>query len=71
MRLIDVSHTIVNIASRIETVIDEFGLTDKTFSITIDNASTNFKAWTFLGLSFLDMLTLCSCIKDVHVILLI
>jgi hypothetical protein len=28
MRLIDVLHTVVNIASRIETVIDEFGLTE-------------------------------------------
>jgi hypothetical protein len=28
MRLIDVLHTAVNIASRIETVIDEFGLTE-------------------------------------------
>jgi hypothetical protein len=48
MRLINVSHTAVNIASRIKTVIDEFGLTDKTFSITLDNASANSKAMDIL-----------------------
>jgi hypothetical protein len=48
MRLIDVSHTAVNIASCIEIVIDEFGLTDKTFSITLDNASANSKVMDIL-----------------------
>jgi hypothetical protein len=48
MQFIDVSHTAVNIASRIEIVINEFGLTDKTFSITLDNVSANSKAMDIL-----------------------
>jgi hypothetical protein len=73
MRLIDVSHTAVNIASRIETVIDEFGLTDKTFSITLDNASANSKAMDILRpklSGYVDPLPLhqrCAC----HIINLI
>ena len=43
LRLIDVKHTGENIAERIAAVVDEFGLTDKVFSITLDNASSNFK----------------------------
>ena len=37
-------HTGENIAERIDVVIDEFALTDKVFSITLDNASSNSKA---------------------------
>ena len=44
LRLIDVKHTGENIAERIAAVVDVFGLTDKVFSITLDNASSNFKA---------------------------
>jgi hypothetical protein len=44
MRLIDESHTGVNIADRINTVITEFGLNAKVFSITLDNASANTNA---------------------------
>ena len=44
LRLIEVKHTGENIAERIAAVVDEFGLTDKVFSITLDNASSNFKA---------------------------
>ena len=41
LRLIDVSHNHENIAERVLTCIDEYGLTDKVFSITLDNASAN------------------------------
>jgi hypothetical protein len=73
MRLIDVSRTAVNIDSRIETVIDEFGLTDKTLSITLDNAYANFKAMDILRpklSGYVDPLLLhqrCAC----HIINLI
>ncbi|WVZ54333.1 hypothetical protein U9M48_005145 [Paspalum notatum var. saurae] len=43
-RLIDVSHSGDNIAERIYAVLSEFGLTDKTFSITFDNACANANA---------------------------
>ncbi|GJN31501.1 hypothetical protein PR202_gb19909 [Eleusine coracana subsp. coracana] len=48
MRLIDVSHSGVNIAERIESVISEYGLTDKVFAITLDNASANGNAMSIL-----------------------
>ncbi|WVZ98921.1 LOW QUALITY PROTEIN: hypothetical protein U9M48_044291 [Paspalum notatum var. saurae] len=41
MRLIDCSHSGSNIAERISTVLGEYGLTNKVFSITLDNASSN------------------------------
>jgi hypothetical protein len=41
LRLIDVSHTSVNIAERVESIVTEFGLKDKVFSVTLDNASSN------------------------------
>ncbi|WVZ83805.1 LOW QUALITY PROTEIN: hypothetical protein U9M48_030905 [Paspalum notatum var. saurae] len=44
MRLIDCSHSGSNIAERISTVLGEYGLTDKVFSITLDNASSNSTA---------------------------
>jgi hypothetical protein len=44
MRLIDVSHNADNIAERIESVVAEYGLTDKIFAVTLDNASANTKA---------------------------
>jgi hypothetical protein len=46
MRLINVSHSGANIADHIKTVIVEFGLIDKVFSITLDNASTYTNAMT-------------------------
>ncbi|WVZ97008.1 hypothetical protein U9M48_042575 [Paspalum notatum var. saurae] len=48
LRLIDVSHSGENIAERVHAVVDEFKLTDKTFSITLDNASANSTAMTIL-----------------------
>ncbi|WVZ57179.1 hypothetical protein U9M48_007598 [Paspalum notatum var. saurae] len=49
MRLIDCSHSGVNIAERIADVVAEYGLTDKIFSITLDNASANSKAMETLS----------------------
>ncbi|BAH93429.1 Os06g0258800 [Oryza sativa Japonica Group] len=46
--LIDVKHTAENISERVLSVVEEYGLTDKVFSITLDNASSNTKAMDFL-----------------------
>ena len=42
--LIDVSHNAENISERVLSVVQEYGLTNKIFSITLDNASANSKA---------------------------
>jgi hypothetical protein len=52
MRLIDVSHSGANIAYRVKTVIVEFGLIDKVFSITLDNALANTNAMNILTPQF-------------------
>lgn len=44
LRLIDVSHNADNIAERIIAVATDYGLNDKIFSITLDNASANTAA---------------------------
>jgi hypothetical protein len=41
MRLIDCSHTSVNIAERILQVVSEYEMISKVFSITLDNVSAN------------------------------
>jgi len=46
--LIDVSHNGVNIANAILKVVTEFGLTDKIFAVTLDNASSNTTAMNTL-----------------------
>ena len=51
-------HTSENIAERISAVVDEFGLTDKVFSITLENASSNFKAMNELTPLFASYLGL-------------
>jgi hypothetical protein len=48
-KLIQVSHSGVNIAERIACVIQYFGMIDKVFSATLDNASSN--STTMLTLS--------------------
>jgi hypothetical protein len=48
LRLIDCSHNGVNIAERVDSVVTEFGLNDKVFSITLDNASSNASAMSKL-----------------------
>jgi predicted nucleic acid-binding Zn-ribbon protein len=49
MRLIDESHSGSNIADRVVAVLEDFGLTDKVFSVTLDNASSNSSAMAFLS----------------------
>ncbi|XP_066333309.1 zinc finger BED domain-containing protein RICESLEEPER 2-like [Miscanthus floridulus] len=44
LRLIEVKHTSDNIVEKVACVIEEFGLLDKVFSVTLDNASSNAKA---------------------------
>jgi hypothetical protein len=56
LRLIDVSHTGVNIAERVEAVVTEFGLKDKVFSITLDNASSNVSVMAKLIPKFIGYL---------------
>ena len=48
LRLIEVSHSGVNIATRIAAVVEEYGLIDKIFSVTLDNASSNARAMNTL-----------------------
>ena len=47
-RLIEVKPTGENIAERIACVIEEYGLIDKVFFITLDNASSNARAMSTL-----------------------
>ena len=48
LRLIEVSHSGVNIATRIAAVVEEYCLIDKIFSVTLDNASSNARAMNSL-----------------------
>ena len=43
MRLIDCSHNAENIVECVTCVASDFGISDKTFSVTLDNASANTK----------------------------
>ncbi|WVZ89745.1 hypothetical protein U9M48_036110 [Paspalum notatum var. saurae] len=47
----DVSHNAVKIAKRVLSVIANWGCTDKVFSVTLDNASSNVKAMDQLKLA--------------------
>jgi len=49
MRLIDVSHNGNNIAEHVLAVLEEFGLTEKVVSVTLDNASANTSAMNILS----------------------
>jgi hypothetical protein len=42
--LIEVKYSGENIAERVAAVVEEFGLINKIFAITLDNASSNVKA---------------------------
>ena len=53
LKLIDCSHSGVNIAERVEDVVSQFGLKDKVFSVTLDNASSNASAMSNLITKFL------------------
>jgi hypothetical protein len=48
MRLIDCSHTSINIVEHIMQVISEYSMSSKVFSIAVDNASANACAMTEL-----------------------
>jgi hypothetical protein len=48
MCLIDCSHSDNNVAERIYVVVNEYELSDKFFSITLDNASANTRAMDHL-----------------------
>ena len=56
LRLIDVSHSGVNITDRVESIVTEFGLKDKVFSVTLDNASSNASAMAKLIPKFVGYL---------------
>lgn len=56
VRLIDCSRSSVNIAECIEQVVSEFGLQDKIFSVTLDNASANTSAMSTLIAKFIGYL---------------
>ncbi|KAG2540813.1 hypothetical protein PVAP13_9NG583414 [Panicum virgatum] len=58
LRLIEVSHFGENIASRIAAVVEEYGLIDKIFSVTLDNASSNARAINTLTPMFAGYLSL-------------
>jgi len=69
LRLIDCSHTGVNIAKRVEAIVHEFGLTDKIFAVTLDNASSNARAISrlihkFVGYLGPDPITLGNVDRD-------
>ena len=51
LRLIEIKHSGENIAERIATVVEEYCLMDKIFSVTLDNASSNARAMNTLTLS--------------------
>jgi hypothetical protein len=48
-RLINCKHAGDNIADSIANVVEDFGLSDKVFAVTLDNASANAKAYKILG----------------------
>jgi hypothetical protein len=48
LRLIEVSHSGVNIVERIVIVVEECGLVNKIFFVTLDNASSNTSAMNTL-----------------------
>ena len=76
------SHSGENIAEKISIVVEEFGLIDKIFAVTLDNASANSKAYDILQLvtwvlilhlhmMILTRSSICLCISVVPVISLI
>jgi hypothetical protein len=56
LRLTEVNHSGENIAASIASVVQKFGLIDKTFDITLDNASSNAKAMKTLEPMFVGYL---------------
>jgi hypothetical protein len=68
IRLIDVSHSGSNIAERVGIVLDDWRLNHKIFSFTLDNASANASAMTFLTPTFSGYVGSVFYIKDVYAI---
>jgi hypothetical protein len=68
LRLIDVSHSGENISERIFEVLKDYSLHDKTFSITLDNASANTSAMVRLTPVLNGYVGDIFFIKGVHVI---
>jgi hypothetical protein len=52
LHLIDVCHYGSNIAECVDIVLDDWSLTDKIFSFTLDNASANASTVTFVTPKF-------------------
>ena len=52
LRPIEVAHTCINIAERVEMVANDYSITDKIFAIVLDNASSNKTAIDVLKLVF-------------------
>ena len=67
--LIDVSHNGQNIADCVSSVLVDYGLTDKVFAVTLDNASSNASAMLklkpilshYLGFDVTDELEYAPC----------
>jgi hypothetical protein len=68
LRLIDVSHSGPNIVGRVGNVLDEWSLTNKIFSFTLDNASANTSVLIFLTPKFSGYVGYVFFIKVVHAI---
>jgi hypothetical protein len=51
LRLIETAHTGENIAERVLSVLEDYGVANKVFSVTLDNASSNTKAMDRLSSS--------------------
>lgn len=51
LRLIETAHTGENIAERVMSVLEDYGVANKVFSVTLDNASSNTKAMDRLSSS--------------------
>ena len=73
LRLIDVSYSGENIAEYLLAMLEEFGLTKKVVSVTLDNASANTTAMSILSpkisgyVSTLFLHQRCAC----HIIILL
>jgi hypothetical protein len=71
LKLIETSHTSENIAERVMTVLEDYGVVNKDFSITLDNSSSNSKAmeklspllYSYVGTLFLYQCCACHIIN--------
>jgi hypothetical protein len=70
-RLIEVKHSGENIAERIASVVEEFGLFDKVFAVTLDNISSHAKEMETLTPMFFGYLGSYSADLHLHLLILI